>query len=78
MQTKMKVYVTVKPRANSSELYERLLSFKANVTDLGDTIYVYTIIDIREDAIEKMLNICREYGECSVKASMVDEKTSSE
>ena len=73
MQTKMNIYVTVKPRAKSRELYERLAPFKANVTDVGDTVYVYTQIDIREDAVEKILSICREYGECSVGASMVKE-----
>lgn len=77
MQTKMNVYVTVKPRVKSRELYERLTPFMANVTDLGDIVYVYTQIDIREDAIEKILSICREYGECSVKADMVEEDTPS-
>lgn len=76
MKTKMNVYITVKPRAKSRELYDRLLPYKANVTDLGDKIYVYTEIDIREDAIEHILRICKEYGDCSVDASMVKETPS--
>ena len=78
MQTKMNVYVTVKPRVKSRELYERLLPYKANVTDIGDKVYVYTEIDIREDAIEHILKICKGYGDCSVDAHMVDEKAPSE
>lgn len=70
MNTKMDVYITVKPKSKSRELYERLQPFKANVTDLGDKVYVYTEIDIREDAIEKILDICHEYGECEVNAQM--------
>lgn len=53
MQTKMDVCVTIKPRAKSRELYERLQQYSANVTDLGNTVYVYTKIDIREDVMEK-------------------------
>lgn len=73
----MDVNITVKPRVKSRELYERLKSFNANVTDLGNVVYVYTKIDIREDAIEKILKICREYGDCSVDANMVEEKSPS-
>ena len=76
MQTKMKVYITIKPRAKSRELYERLRCYEANVTDLGDKVYVYTTIDIREDAIEHITKICREYGDCSVDAQMVKESPS--
>ena len=76
MQTKMNVYVTVKPRVQSRELYEKLLPYKANVTDLGDKVYVYAEIDIREDAVEHILAICKEYGDCSVDASMVKETPS--
>lgn len=73
MQTKMNVYVTITPATRSRELYERLQPFEANVTDLGDKVYVYTQIDIREDAVEKILKICHEYGDCSVDAHMVSE-----
>lgn len=76
MQTKMDVYVTIKPRAKSRELYERLRQYGANVTDLGDTVYVYTKIDIREDSIGKILGICNEYGDCSVDAHMVGQASS--
>lgn len=70
MNTKMEVYITVTPRSKSMELYERLQPFKANVTDLGDKVYVYTEIDIREDAIEKIMAVCRDYGDCEVNAQM--------
>lgn len=70
MNTKMKVFITVTPKSKSRELYERLQPFKANVTDLGDKVYVHTEIDIREDAIEKILTICHEYGDCEVNAQM--------
>lgn len=76
MQTKMNVYITIKPRAKSRELYERLRCYDANVTDLGDKVYVYTTIDIREDAIEHITKICNEYGDCSVDAQMVKETPS--
>lgn len=70
MNTKMNVYITVTPKSKSRELYERLQPFKANVTDLDDKVYVYTEIDIREDAIEKILEICHEYGDCEVNAQI--------
>lgn len=70
MRTSMSVYITVSPSSNGQELYNRLKSFKANVIDLGDSIFVTLDIDIREDTIEKVLMICREYGECVVEAYM--------
>lgn len=76
MQTRMNVYVTIRPRANTCEMYERLIPFNADVIDLGNIIYVNTEIDIREDTIEKVLKICKEYGECSIDAHMVDKKAS--
>ena len=76
MQTKMNVYVTVTPKCKSRELYERLQPYQANVIDLGSKVYVMTQIDIRENAIEKILKICHEYGDCSVDAHMVDETPS--
>lgn len=74
MQTKMNVYITIPAGIRSRELYERLQPFKANVTDMGDKVYVYMTIDIREDVIEKVLTICHEYGDCSVDAHMVNKK----
>ena len=73
-RTKMNVYITIESGIKSRELYERLLPFKANVTDMGDKVYVYMAIDLREDTIEKVLTICHEYGDCSVDAHMVKEK----
>ena len=49
MQTKMNVYITIPAGIRSRELYERLQPFKANVTDMGDKVYVYMTIDIREE-----------------------------
>ena len=77
MQTKMNLYVTIVPKIKSRELYERLLPYDANVIDLGDKVYVTAMIDIRDDAVEKILKICDTYGECSVNAYLVDEKPSS-
>lgn len=77
MQTKMDIHITLKPRIKSRELCKRLAPFKANVTDLGDTVHVCTEIDIREDAIEKILKICKEYGEYSVDAKMVKKEAPS-
>ena len=71
MQTKMDVYITVPARF--SEISERLQPFEVKVTDLGTSVRVYAQIDIRNDAIEKILTICHEYGDCSVDAHMVTE-----
>lgn len=73
MNTKMTVFITVKGKINSLELYERIKDYGANVTDLIDKTYVYAIIDIKEDAIEHILTICDEYGECDVEAHRVKE-----
>ena len=70
MNTKMNVDITVTPKSRSRELYERLQPFKANVTDLGDKVFVDAEIDIREDTIEKIINICHEYGDCDIRAQM--------
>lgn len=72
MQTKMDVFITIVPKVKSRELYERLAPYKAAVTDLGAKVYVATKIDITEDEIEKIMNICKEYGDASVEAHMVD------
>ena len=70
MQTKMDVFITITPRVESRELYERLAPYKADVTDLGTKVYVATKIDITEDKIEKIMDICKEYGDTSVEAHM--------
>ena len=78
METRMNVFITIKPKIKSRELYEKLvLSQKGiNVTDVGDKVYVYTQIDIREDDIERILAICKDYGDCSVDAHLVNETPS--
>ena len=70
MNTKMNVHIVITPKAKSRELYDKLTAFKADVIDLGDKVHVCTEIDIREDAIEKILAICHEYGDCEVNAQM--------
>lgn len=70
MQTKMDVFITIVPKVKSHEIYERLEPYKADVTDLGTKVCVATEIDITEDKIEKIMNICKEYGDISVEAHM--------
>lgn len=78
METRMNVFITIKPKIKSRELYEKLTLSQegVNVTDVGDKVYVYTQIDIREDAIERILAICKDYGDCSVDAHLVNEPPS--
>ena len=71
MQTSMNIYVTIKPKVKSRELYERLRPYNVNVTDLGDKVYVYTRMQLSRVDLEKVLSICNEYGECLVDAHMV-------
>lgn len=68
MQTKMDVFITIIPKVKSHELYERLKPYKADVTDLGTKVGVATKIDVTDDEIEKIMNICKEYGDTSVEA----------
>ena len=70
MNTKMDIHITITPKAKSKELYNKLAAFNTDIKDIGDKIHVTTEIDIREDAIEKILEICHEHGECEVKAQM--------
>lgn len=70
MQTKMDVFITIVPRVENRELHERLAPYKAVVTDLGTKVCVAAKIDITEDKIEKIMNICKEYGDTSVEAHM--------
>lgn len=72
MQTKMDVVITIVPKVESRELCERLVPYGADVTDLGTEVRVATKIDITEDKIEKIMDICKEYGDTSVEAHMVD------
>lgn len=71
MQTNMKIYVTIKPKVKSRELYERLKPYNVNVMDLGNKVYVYTQIQLSRANLEKVLAICNEYGECFIDAHMV-------
>lgn len=66
MQDKMTVYVTIRPRVKSRELYERLLPYNANVTDVCDKVFVYLQVPIDGENVKKILDICKEYGDCSL------------
>lgn len=68
MNEKMNVYVTIRPKVKSRELYERLTPYNANVTDIGDKVFVYLTTDLDGEVIGKILDICKEYGDCSVDA----------
>ena len=73
MTTKMMVNITIRPHY-SYEIYNRLRPYRVDISDRGGIVQVSTTIDIREDTIEKILNICKEYGDCSIDARLVDEK----
>lgn len=70
MQASTNIYVMIRPRVNSRELYERLKPYNVSVTDLGNKVYVYTRIQLREADLKKVLEICNEYGDCYVDAQM--------
>lgn len=70
MNTKMSVHIVITPKVKSKELQDELTALNADVKYLGDKIHVTTEIDIREDAIEKIMAICHEYGDCEVNAQM--------
>lgn len=70
MPAMFNIWVTIKTRINSLELYKRLQRFNANVTDLGDTVYIYAQIEASEILFEDFLGICREYGDLTVEAQM--------
>lgn len=68
MQTKMDISITITPKVKSRELRERLAPYSVDVIDLGTEVCVATKIDITEDKIEKIMDICKEYGDTSVDA----------
>lgn len=70
MSTNMTVLITIHGEIDSRGLYSRVCDI-AHVTDLGNKTFVYSLIDIREDTIEKLINICKEYGEVEVDAHRV-------
>lgn len=73
MNTKMSVSITIKPGIDSRGLYDKISQYGANVTDLGEKVFVTAQIDIREDAIEHIIAECRKCGEIDVEAKMVKE-----
>lgn len=72
MQTKMDVSITIIPKVKIRELCERLAPYSVDVTDSGTEVCVAAKIDITEDKIEKIMDICKEYGDTSVEAHMTD------
>ena len=74
MKTKMSVIVTIPGRFNSFELYEDIKQYGASVTDIGDTTIVIVTIDIRNEAIEHIMEACHKYNpNCEVNARMLEE-----
>ena len=71
MRTTMSVSIVITGCTESYKLYERLEKYNANVTDLGDKVYVTLKIDIRNELIEKVLEVCHEFGDCEVNARRV-------
>lgn len=73
MNTKMTVLITIKGKIDSRDLYSKLARYGANVTDMIDKTFVFVTIDLRDDAIEHIIRICSEYGECNLEAHMAKE-----
>lgn len=75
MKTKMSVLVTLKGPIESKELYEDIKKYGANVTDMGNKVMVYVVIDIRENAIEHILAACHKYdNDCQVNAQIINKE----
>lgn len=64
MNTKMEVYIKIIPEINTQNLTKELMCLDATVVPLGENVYVTTEIDLKEDKIEKILSICKQYGHC--------------
>lgn len=73
MVTKMSLMIVIKCPINSKELYQKLSPLGVNVTDMGTKTYVHAQIDIKDDAIEQIINTCQSYGDCDVSAHRVKE-----
>lgn len=72
MTTKMSVKITMAPKGNTDELVKRLQTIGVEPNVVGNGIVqVDTIIDIRENTIEKILEAFNEFGDPEVKAHMV-------
>ena len=78
MDTKMTIFITIKGEISSRELYSRLVKYNANVTDMISETYVYAVIDIRDDTIERILEVCKEYGDCKLEAHLIKDKSGGE
>lgn len=78
MKTTMNVSIIIRPEYapgfKSIDLYNKLKPYNVNITDLGDKVYLFAIIDIRDDAIETIISTCKKCGECDIEAYMVDDK----
>ncbi len=76
MSTEMSILIEVKNCTDSKQLYDELKKYKPNVIDMGAKTVVHTTIDIRDDAMENILNVCNKYGSCDIEAHLVGEKDS--
>lgn len=72
MKTKMDVKIKVTPRNIVDLLATDLSHLDTIVTELGGVIYVNAQIDLREDTIEKIIEICKKYGDCKLEAYLSD------
>lgn len=70
MENHMTILITIHGDIDSADLYRRVGEY-AHVTDLGEKTFVYSLIDLREDIVERLIDICKEYGECEVDAHRV-------
>ena len=73
MSTKMELNVTIKPKINSYEVFERLRPYGSRVMDLGDQVFITSEIEYDANLIEGILDVCKEYGECTIEAYLVEE-----
>lgn len=75
MKTKMNISLILLPddkeNFNSEELYKKLKPYGVNVTDLGDKVYLFATVDIRNDAIETIICETRKHGYVDIEAYLV-------
>lgn len=56
---------------NSEELFNKLKKYNISLTDLGDKVYIFAKVDIRDDAIETIICEARKYGYTDIEAYLV-------
>lgn len=68
---KKRVDIYIKGKIDSKGLYKRLSHYEplideVNVTDITTETYVSASCDLSPNDIEKIISICKEYGECDI------------